>query len=303
MPTTHVRSTRALVRPVRRAFYLAASALLLAGSATLRPAVAQSTPEYGPPKGTLLIVGGGDLKGSGIYEKFIELAGGPSAKIVVVPTAGGNRGRDGKPTVYNADTVLASWKALGLTNVHMLHTYDPKVADTDEFASMLKDAKAVWFVGGRQWNIVDSYANTRTYKAFHDVLARGGVIGGSSAGATIQGDYLVRGAISGADVMMAPEPEHQQAFRFLRRSAIDQHINTRNRWLDLQQVMAKMPNLLGIGLSEATAIIVHGDQFEVMGKAQVAIHDTTHPQPAGEKPYITLQAGDKYDMKARKVIK
>ncbi|MBL0171223.1 MAG: cyanophycinase [Gemmatimonadaceae bacterium] len=157
--------------------------------------------------------------------------------------------------------------------------------------------------GGRQWNIVDSYANTRTYKAFHDVLARGGVIGGSSAGATIQGDYLVRGAIAGAQLMMAPEPEHQQAFRFLRRSAIDQHINTRNRWNDLQEVMGKFPNLLGIGLSEATAIVVTGDQFEVMGKAQVAIHDTSHPQPAGEKPYLVLNAGDRYDMKQRRVIR
>lgn len=281
----------------------ALGALVLLSAGTLRPSGAQPAPEYGPPKGTLLIVGGGNLDGSGIYEKFIELAGGPSAKIVVVPTAGGNRNRQGQIIEYKADSVLASWRKLGLTNVHMLHTADPKVADTDEFASMLKDAKAVWFVGGRQWNIVDSYANTKTYKAFHDVLARGGAIGGSSAGATIQGDYLVRGAISGADVMMAPEPEHQQAFQFLRRSAIDQHINTRNRWMDLQQILAKMPNLLGIGLSEATAIIVKGDQFTVMGKAQVAIHDTTHPQPAGEKPYITLQAGDRYDMKARQVIK
>jgi cyanophycinase len=285
---------------LRRALAVAITVL---AAGTFRPLSAQRSPEYGPPKGTLLIVGGGNLEGSGIYEKFIALAGGPSAKIVVVPTAGGNRGRDGSVIVYNEDSVLASWKKLGLTNVHMLHTADPKVADTDEFAAMLKDATAVWFVGGRQWNIVDSYAHTKTYKAFHDVLARGGVIGGSSAGATIQGDYLVRGAISGADVMMAPEPEHQQAFQFVRRVAIDQHINTRNRWLDLQQIMAKMPNLLGIGLSEATAIVVTGDRFEVMGKAQVAIHDTTHPQPAGEKPYITLQAGDKYDMKTRQVLK
>ncbi|MEQ1694091.1 MAG: cyanophycinase, partial [Gemmatimonas sp.] len=243
------------------------------------------------------------LEGSGIIEKFIALAGGPSAKIVVVPTAGGNRRPDGTPTVYRDSAVLASWKGYGLTNVHMLHTHDPKVADTEAFASMLKDARAVWFVGGRQWNIVDSYAKTRTFTAFHDVLARGGVIGGSSAGATIQGEFLVRGAVSGAQVMMAPEPEHQQAFGFLKRSAIDQHINTRDRWNHLQEVMAKFPNLLGIGLSEATAIVVRGDQFDVMGKAQVAIHDTTHPQPAGEKPYLVLNAGDRYDMKTRQVIR
>lgn len=113
--------------------------------------------------------------------------------------------------------------------------------------------------------------NTLTYREFHNVLARGGAIGGSSAGATIQRDYLARGAVAGPDIMMTPEPEHERGFRFLRRSAIDQHTNTRNRWDDLQPVLKKYPELLGIGLSEGTAIVVSQDRFEVMGKWKVAI--------------------------------
>src|SRR6478736_1669348 len=104
--------------------------------------------------------------------------------------------------VCEEEQVLANWKKRGATNVYMLHTHDPKVADTEEFAKILRDAKAVWFDGGRQWNIVDSYANTLTFREFHKVLERGGVIGGSSAGATIQGDYLVRGAIAGSEIVM-----------------------------------------------------------------------------------------------------
>lgn len=258
--------------------------------------------EYGPATGALVIAGGGNLEGTGIMERFVELAGGPGAKIIIVPTAGGNRDASGKPIVYDEAKVLQSWKARGLTNVHMLHTYDPRVADTDAFAATLKDAKGVWFNGGRQWNIVDSYAKTRTYTAFHDVLARGGVIGGSSAGATIQGDYLARGAISGANVMMSPEPEHQEAFRFLRRSAIDQHIDTRNRWNDLDPVIERFPTFLGIGLSEGTAIVVQGDVFNVIGKGKVAVHDNTHKMPAGGANYYTLEAGDRYDMKARQKL-
>ena len=57
-------------------------------------------PEYGPPKGTLVIQGGGSAEGAGIVETFINKAGGPSAKIVVVPTAGGNRAPDGSIRVY-----------------------------------------------------------------------------------------------------------------------------------------------------------------------------------------------------------
>jgi cyanophycinase len=185
----------------------------------------------------------------------------------------------------------------------MLHTADPKLADTEEFAKTLRDAKAVWFVGGRQWNIVDSYAKTLTEKEFHNVLERGGVIGGSSAGASIQGDFLVRGAVSGSEIMMAPEPEHQHGFAFLRKSAIDQHINTRNRWDDLIPVIKKYPELLGIGISEGTAIVVTGDKFEVIGKWKVAVHDTTRAYQPWEKPYFVLQLGDVYNMKTRKVEK
>ena len=273
----------------------------LVASAQPSPRSAAGVPEYGPPAGTLVIVGGGNLDGTGIIERFIALAGGPSARIVVVPTAGGNRDSSGKPIVYDDAKILAAWRARGLTNVHMLHTHDAAVANTEAFAMVLQGARGVWFNGGRQWNIVDSYAHTRTYDAFHAVLARGGVIGGSSAGATIQGDYLVRGAISGPNVMMAPEPEHQQAFRFLRRSAIDQHIDTRNRWNDLRPILDRFPALLGIGLSEGTAIVVHGDTFDVIGRGVVAVHDSTHGA-AGAQAYFKLKAGDRYDMKGRRAL-
>jgi cyanophycinase len=260
-------------------------------------------PEYGPPKGTLVIQGGGSDEGTGIFETFINKAGGLGSKIVVVPTAGGNRTADGKIRVYNAEQVLARWKKRGATNVYMLHTHDPKVADTEEFAKVLRDANGVWFDGGRQWNIVDSYANTLTLKEFHKVLERGGVIGGSSAGASIQGDYLVRGAIAGSEIVMTPEPEHEHGFAFLRKVAIDQHINTRNRWDDIIPVIKKYPNLLGIGLSEGTAIVVTGDRFEVIGKWKVAVHDNTRPYQPWEKPYYVLSQGDVYNMQTRRIEK
>jgi cyanophycinase len=259
-------------------------------------------PDYGPAKGSLVIVGGGSTNGTNVIEKFIELGGGEDGKFVIVPTAGGNRGRGGAVTVYEEEAIVRSWKNRGLKNVVMLHTHDPKVADTEAFARPLRDATAVWFNGGRQWNIVDSYAGTLTYREFHNVLARGGVIGGSSAGATIQGEYLVRGDTSGPNVMMTEEPNHQRGFEFLRKTAIDQHIDARNRWDDLIPVIKKYPNLLGIGLSEGTAIVVTGDTFEVIGKAKVAIHDNTRTYAEGEKPYVLLNPGDRYDMKLRKKI-
>lgn len=291
-----------------RCLTLVAAVLMIAGTLAGAPAAhttaaAQAPPEYGPPKGTLVIVGGGATDGTGIVEKFIELAGGPDKKFVIVPTAGGNRNREGALIEYKEEDVIRAWQRRGLNNVVMLHTHDPKVADSEPFASVLRDAAGVWFNGGRQWNIVDSYAGTATYREFKQVLERGGVIAGSSAGATIQGEYLVRGDTSGPDVMMTAEPKHQEGFRFLRKSAIDQHINTRNRWDHLIEVIGKKPELLGIGLSEGTAIVVTGDTFEVMGKWKVAVHDTTRLYQPWEKPYFVLSAGDVYNMKARRIEK
>jgi cyanophycinase len=250
-----------------------------------------------------VIQGGGSAEGTGIYETFVNLAGGADAKIIIVPTAAGNRTSDGKLIVYDEAKIVAPWKQLGLTNVHMLHTADRQVANTEAFAATLRDAKGVWFNGGRQWNCVDSYAGTLTLREFSEVLNRGGVIGGSSAGATIQGDYLVRGAVAGSEIVMAPEPEHQHGFAFLRHSAIDQHINTRNRWDDLIPVIKKYPDLLGIGLSEGTAIVVTGDRLRVIGKWKVAIHDDTRVYEPWEKPYYVLSVGDIYNMQTRKIEK
>ncbi len=91
---------------------------------------AEGAPEYGPAKGTLVIIGGNVSETSGVLQKFIQLAGGPAKKFVIMPTNNGNKNADGSVKVYNEEQTLAPWKKRGLTNVVMLHTADRKVADT-----------------------------------------------------------------------------------------------------------------------------------------------------------------------------
>ena len=119
--------------------------------------------------------------------------------------------------------------------------------------------------------LVDAYMGTRTQREIEAVLARGGVIGGGSAGATIQGSYLVRGAREGNHIMMAKG--YEQGFGYLRGVAIDQHLLTRQRQDDLVEVITKKPELLGLGIDEPTAIVVTGDRFEVIGKTVVGVYD------------------------------
>ena len=255
-------------------------AVLVAGSACAA--------SLGPSQGYLVIVGGGQV-GREITQRIIDLAGGPDAPMVYIPTA-----EDGDPKVRPEATFL--FKA-GVKHVTVLHTRDPKVADTEAFVAPLLDARAVWFEGGRQWRLADAYLNTRTEKELYRVLERGGVMAGSSAGATIQGSYLVRGAPEGNTIMMAPG--HEQGFGFLRQAAIDQHVLTRHRENDLDPVIARYPKLLGIGIDESTAIVVHGDQFDVIGQSKVLIHDARYqPAPGGARYYV-LSAGDRFDLKHR----
>ena len=143
---------------------------LYAGSLVPEQVVA-GAPEVGPANGSLVIVGGA-MRSAEIYERFIELAGGPDAHIVLVPTAGGAEEYDEFWQGMNA------WREHGARNLTLLHTIDPAEADTDAFVEPLKSAAGVFFFGGRQWRLVDAYGDTKAEEAFREVLERGGVIGG-----------------------------------------------------------------------------------------------------------------------------
>ncbi len=252
------------------------------------PALGQTGPQLGPERGSLVIVGGA-LRSAEILERFMDLAGGPEAPLVIIPTAGGEEEYD----EWYAGA--RRFRDMGATDVTVIHTKDRGEADSEEFVAPIRRARAVWFPGGRQWRLVDSYADTRTEQELHAVLARGGVIGGSSAGATIQGEYLARGDTSANTIMMG---DHEEGFSFVRGVAIDQHLLVRNRHFDMLEILEAHPQLLGIGIDEDTAMVVRGNGFEVIGSGYVAIYDNTRVLPNGGGFYF-LMPGDRYDLGSR----
>ena len=276
---------------------------------TIPGAVAADDTE-GPDRGTLLIAGGGGKQGAAIFRKFVELAGGNTARIVIVPTA---MSSDPNYDYQNPGVAKFARDRLKLKHVTVLHTHDRREADTREFVRPLKTANVVGFSGGRQWRFADSYLVTRSEKEFHRVLKRGGVIGGSSAGASIQADFLVRGDSRTNRIMIG---DHQRGLGFIENCAIDQHVIKRGRQMGLVKVLTdpdgKMlrrfdrEDLLGIGIDEDTAIIVRKNTFEVFGKpdAAVLIYDPRKwtAQTADARKYITLKLGARYDMKKRRVL-
>lgn len=262
---------------------------------------AQDKLTTGPENGSLIIAGG-NYMGKEIVSKFVELAGGKDAYIVVIPTAAGS-------SSYSEDrSFVKQLRDYGATNVSLLHTYDKKEANSDEFTAVLKKATGVWFSGGRQWRLVDAYADTKTEAVLWEVLNKGGVIGGTSAGATIQGSYLARGDTKTNQIMMG---DHEEGFGYIKNIAIDQHVLARNRQFDMFDILKNRPELLGIGIDESTAIVVQQNTFEVIGKSNVLIYDGTfwsrdqndiQNPPETELLFYFLQHGDQYNLKERRVI-
>ncbi|MDX1647679.1 MAG: cyanophycinase [Longimicrobiales bacterium] len=255
------------------------------------PTAAQSCdrPCVGPPRGAVIAAGGGDLD-SAIYERFVELAGGDDARIVLIPTAGTEYGS------HDGWTAIWRLRAVGVEHLEVLHTRSRAVADLEAFASPLEEATGVWLSGGRQWRLVDVYLGTETHRELDALLARGGVIGGNSAGASALASFLLRGGEENVQII---DPERASGFGFLRNVALDQHLLERGRENEMFEVLRREPHLLGIGLNEGAAVVVAGDLARVVG-GRVAIYDITDPLTL--IPLLWLDPGDVYDLGARRIV-
>jgi cyanophycinase len=187
----------------------------------------------------------------------------------------------------------------GAKEVTLLRGRTLDEVDALESLAALRRATGVWFGGGRQWRFVDAYDASQALEEMRGVLRRGGVIGGSSAGASIQAEYMVRGSPLGNREMMAPG--YERGFGFLPGAAVDQHFTQRNRFADMTALMRRHPQLLGIGIDEATALIVRGGVAEVIGRHRVCFYDG-RAAADGAVDYESVAAGGKFDLVERKVV-
>ncbi len=260
----------------------------LARTVEAYPPTTWGTPEV--KAGSLVIVGGGGMPAD-VAQKFVELAGGAEAPIVVLPTA------VEAPDLKREGAFL---KRMGANNIIVLPQTKRDDVESPEVLEALSKAKGVWFGGGRQWRFVDAYLGTKAEQLIREVVARGGVIGGSSAGATIQGDYLCRGSPLNNIEIMAEG--YERGLALLQGVAIDQHFAQRKRFADMTQLMKFRPQLLGIGLDEATAIVVRGSTAEVLGASEAHFYDYRSGPPQVEKDYVSLKAGQKFDLLQRKPL-
>ena len=278
--------------PPGRLFRRLALALAIAaclGTAALAAACGKEVPlpaaplprTTGPAHGWLLMVGGGGMSPA-LEAEAARLAGGPRARWVVIPTAADDADI---PDLRTANSV---------TPLHqrfvVLHTRDRAEADTEAFVAPLRTATAVFFEGGRQSRLVDAYAGTRTEQALRDLLARDGLIAGTSAGASIQASRLVR---AGGHGTIMTVPPYTNGFGYVANLAVDQHVDTRHRDTDLAALVAQSPGLLGLGLDERTGVAIRRNVARVIGAGRVLVTDGADH---GGTPFWCLRAGQALDL-------
>jgi cyanophycinase len=245
-------------------------------SAPARPVVAPDA-----PSGALVICGGGGIPDA-VRERFLELAGGRRARIVVIPTA--HPLADGP----DAAAVLEPWKALGVTSVRLLHTRSRDEANDAAFVRPLAEATGVWFGGGRQNWLTEAYLGTEVERQLMALLDRGGVIGGTSAGAAVMTRVMIARGRAKAEV--------SQGFDFFPGAVVDQHFLKRNRLGRLLSVLVDHPNLIGLGIDERTALVVdvRNRLLNVVGDSYVI---ACVPGPAGSPARLEiLKPGDEANL-------
>lgn len=181
-------------------------------------------------------------------------------------------------------------RLLGVTRVVLLHTRDRAVADSSEFIEPLRHAAGVFLWPGNAGRYRTAYLETRVQSELANLVRRGGVIFGSSAGSIILGSFTVRGRPDKPLLMPAGQTA---GFGFLKGVAINPHLSEAKRESELVNVLDAHPELLGIGIDEPAALPVRNGVFEVIGSGRVAIYDNISRNGTW---YYWLNVGDRFDL-------
>lgn len=245
---------------------------LTAQAFTQTPAPKVSASKVPAPKGHLVIIGGG-ARPEAVMKKIIALAGGEKARMLIVPMASSEM-------LETAKAQREQLLKLGVTNVDFL-ICDSVSANADSNLAKINAATGVFFSGGDQNRLTAALRGTKSLEAIWNVYRKGGVLSGTSAGAAVQSQIMLTGdeaiskdTINAYSMVRKGNIVTADGFGFVRSVIIDQHFVKRKRQNRLLTLVLEHPELVGVGIDEATCIIVKpNNTFEVLGDATVQIFD------------------------------
>ncbi|MBK9061983.1 MAG: cyanophycinase [Acidobacteria bacterium] len=284
--------------------------LLASLCASLACAQAPAPAAAPPPArtGNLVLIGGGE-KPDDAMKKFVELAGGPDAPIVAIPTASSEEDA--------ADYYEKLFREkYGCTKMVSLRIKTREDAVRTDYAELAGKARGIFFGGGDQVRITKALLDTPVGKAIADAYVGGAVVGGTSAGTACQSKLMITGEGDFTGIR-AKSVEILEGLGFFPGVVVDQHFVKRQRENRLFSVILEHPELLGVGVDETSAIWVRPDRtFQVMGKSSVMVFDAAgavvarQPDAAGKdllgvhglKVHVLLP-GEVFDLNSRSVRK
>jgi cyanophycinase len=263
-------------------------------------------------KGTLFIIGGGK-RPPAMMKEFLALGGGSaSAHVVVIPMASSEPETSGTEQAQQ-------FRALGARDTKVM-IFNREEALMPETAERLDGATAVFFTGGDQSRLMEVLRGTPVQEKLFSLYESGAVLGGTSAGAAVMSAVMLTG-----DERL--NTDSSNAYVFIRRGniitadglgflssvIIDQHFIKRKRHNRLISLVLEHPELVGVGIDEATAIIVQPDStFRVTGEGSVLVLDARRSTAirtdaqgnlgGGNLVLHLLMAGDVFQMKSGAVI-
>lgn len=276
-------SQGSLLRTGLSAALIGLTLLSSAGRTSAEDAAVSIDEPLASTKGTLFICGGGRMPDP-VLNRFVDLAGGELAHLVVITTA--------SETADTGDVEIRIdfWKRTRLAEMTVLHTRSRVTADDPQFCKPLTTATGVWFIGGHQNRLTEAYRGTRVEQEIRGVLERGGVVGGTSAGAAVMSPVMIRGG--------NPQAEIEAGFGFLPGTVVDQHFLKRRRQDRLLNVLSAHPRLVGIGIDEGTAVVVQGRQMSVVSGSESNVVTCLAAVDGKPERTIPLEPGAEADLVA-----
>lgn len=219
--------------------------------------------------GRLMAIGGAEdrMQDRLILRRFVELCGGPDARIRVLSAASG----DPQAAWRGYQAVFAE---LGVPHATHLDITDRAHAHSAEVTDQILDTDGLFISGGDQRRLMELLWETDAFRALHTAFhLRGCCIAGTSAGAAV----LSRHMLAQGDTPRLPEKEAAEldlGLGFVSRAIIDQHFSERGRLGRLLSVLAQRPDMLGVGIDEDTALVIErGMGIEVVGRGAVTLLD------------------------------
>ncbi len=218
-------------------------------------------------KGRLVAIGGAeDREGEKrILSKFVEIAGGKKAKIVILTVA-----TDSPEEAAKEMTKV--FKSLGVETIKVFDITEREDANSSRGVKMIEEATGLYFTGGDQIHITSLMGGSEMQRVMHERYEKDLIIAGTSAGAAMMSNSMILSGASEENPRLRAV-EIGPGMDLIIGAIIDTHFSQRGRHGRLLSAVAHYPQDLGLGIDENTALFINKGKFEVIGEGAVTVID------------------------------